>query len=127
METPALSMHQLCDILEKTRSTIYEHMRLLQARDALRWRPGGKSEIIVVFPQDDELLLSEYSDRLDPPLLFDSSSENTRAIDSTVRNSGKLDSHKKSRESIPAVVRKPFVNSLAEITGMQAGLGARAG
>jgi len=113
-ETPSLSLIQLSDILEKKRSTLYEHMRLLQARDALRWRPGSTSEIIVVFPEDEECLLSgnlEKPDLLNP---HDSNSLNSRVKDSPIRKSGKLDRDRKRWETIPAAVLRPFVNTLGE-------------
>ena len=65
-ETPSLALIQLSDILEKKRSTLYEHMRVLQARGALRWRPGNTSEIIVVFPEDEAFQLSGIPDKPDP-------------------------------------------------------------
>ncbi len=121
-ETPSLSLIQLSGILEKRRTTLYEHMRVLQARGALRWRPGNTSEIIVVFPEDEECLLSGIPDKPDPLITDNLNLNNSRVKDSTIRNSGKPDSGKKRRETIPAAVLRPFVNTLADITGMKADL-----
>jgi hypothetical protein len=89
-------------------------MRLLHSRDALRWRPGGKSEIIVLFPQDEEFLLSGNPDKPDPLIPHDSNFNNSRVKDSAVRKSGKPESHKKRRGTIPAAILRPFVTILAE-------------
>jgi hypothetical protein len=97
-------------------------MRLLQSRGALRWRTGNTSEIIVVFPQDEEFHQSGNPDKPDPLIPHDSNSNNSRVKDSAVRESGKPDTDKKRRETIPAAVLKPFVNILADITGMKADL-----
>jgi hypothetical protein len=113
-ETPSLSIIQLSGILEKKRTTLYEHMRLLQSRGALRWRAGNTSEIIVVFPQDEEFLQSGNPDKPDPLIPHDSNSNNSRVKDSAVRESGKPESHKTSRGTIPAAILSPFVTTLAE-------------
>jgi hypothetical protein len=121
-ETPSLSLVQLSEILEKKRSTLYVHMRLLQARGALRWRPGSKSEIIVVFPSDEELLLSESLDEPVPLKPGDADSLNIPVKDSAFRNSRKPDGDLRPSETVPDSVLKPFVNTLADVTGMQADL-----
>ncbi len=122
LETPSLSLVQLSEILNKKRSTLYEHMRLLQARGTLRWRPGSTSEIIVVFPSDDELLLSRSLDKPDPLKPDHSDPANPPVKDSHLRNSGKPDGGRKPGEAVPEAVLKPLVNTLADVTGMQADL-----
>ncbi len=181
-ETPPLTFAQLSEILHKKRSTLYAHLRLLQSRGVLRWRPGGKAEIIVVFPRDEEFWESGSSENLNP---LDSIPENPEGIFSAVqdsgssqklnppdsnlenppeiltavpesrfshvresgfsvkfkslnppdlnlknpqgkfnatRESGNPDSAKGPPSAVPKAVLKPFVDTLAEVTGMQADL-----
>jgi len=48
-ETPELSWEQLERISGKSQSTLFGHLGNLRARNALQWRPAGKSLIIVSF------------------------------------------------------------------------------
>jgi hypothetical protein len=48
-ETPPLSIVQIAKVTGKSQATLYGHMRLLRIRGVLRWRPAGKTEIIVSF------------------------------------------------------------------------------
>jgi hypothetical protein len=121
-ETPALSFIQLAGMLGKKRSTLYEHMRLLRARGALRWRPGSTSEIIVVFPQDEELYLSGFLEKPNPPPEGDINTTQRGDNFSAVRNSGKADRGKWQGASASAAALKSLVDSLAEATGMRAEL-----
>ncbi len=121
-ETPSVSLAQLSDILGKKRSTLYEHMRLLQSRGALRWRTGSTSEIIVVFPTNDELQFSQNPDKPDPLKPSEGESESSRGKDSPVHESGKPDRDPKPRETVPDAILKPFIYTLADVTGMKADL-----
>lgn len=63
-ETPAFSIDEMEALTGKTRSTLYEHMRLLRHVGALLWRPAGKSDIICSFQKIEGLGQSEKSDSL---------------------------------------------------------------
>ena len=124
-ETPELSFPQLVELLEKSKSTLYGHMTILRARGALRWRSASDGTFIVSFPetidgvQDSENL--EKLDSLNPP--SNKSSISGGGIKDTqipeIQKTGKSSKQNKpKKETIPQDVMRPFVNTLAMVTGM---------
>jgi len=101
-ETPELSIQQLSEILDKSRSTIYDHLRLLGLRGALSMRSASSGAIVVMFNADEE---SENLEMLNPLNSFSDSfdsSSNLKSKDSLNENN----------------VLKPMINTLAEVTGL---------
>lgn len=136
-ETPSLSLERLSNLLDKKQSTFYGHMRLLHLRGALRWRTGGRSEIIIVFPQDEELAQSGFLEKPDPPAsndsvdliqkgsdfdLLESDQINRRIKGDVFQKSGILETGKgPCQPALPGGLDR-FVDTLAQVTGMQADL-----
>ena len=52
-KTPPITMRQISEIIGKSPSAIYDHMEILKAFGALRWRAIGGGRIIVTFDPAD--------------------------------------------------------------------------
>lgn len=114
LETPSLSIQTISELTGKHKSAIYEHLRLLQARGALRWHPGSKSEIIVVFPEDDNFQLSENMEKLN----VNNQEVKFKDTKKTLKGDGFQNSGKLEKIKIPAEILKPIISALSEVTGM---------
>jgi hypothetical protein len=121
LETPSLSFPQLSEILDKSQSTLYGHMTILRARDALRWRSARDGTFIVSFPeaidgiQDSENL--EKPDSLTPPDKSPKSTRGRKELQSPEFQKSGKSTRKEKPPTIPENVMKPFVNTLADVTG----------
>jgi hypothetical protein len=140
-------MEQLAELLGKSQSTLYGHMAALRSRGALRWRSARDGTLIVSFEdldeaqEDSEFLenddedskileisdqdsrILEKPDSLTPP---NTDTESNNAVKETqipiFQKIGKSTGKKKRAPAVPQSVLGPFVNTLADVTGMDRNL-----
>jgi hypothetical protein len=73
-ETPPLSIHQICELLGMSQSTLYGHMLILRDRAACSWRAAGSKTLIVSFAACP----GDLSRNLEKPTLLESSSTDSK-------------------------------------------------
>lgn len=114
-ETPELSINQIAEITGKTKSTLYEHMRLLRLRAVLSWRAGSQATYIVVsFPDT-----FRFSENLEKPYNDMYIEEESQLIKDNHHNvSENLENRKVPEDDLPVGPLAPFQAEFTAATSL---------